>query len=77
MTTIKDQLRWLALQAQKHGKSFIAMDSDGLWYAYDRQPQYHKGNWHGGGEFVCLTPTIGRVSEQMFEVKNLLSDEQL
>lgn len=75
METTKEKLRWLALEAQKHNKSFIAMDDDLLWYAFEKRPEYHVGQWHGGGEYVCLTPTDKKASEQIFEVTKLLNNE--
>ena len=72
-----DKLRWLALEAQKYNKAFIAMDDDGLWYGYEKRPEFRAGNWYNGGDFVCLTPVPDSASEQIFEVTKLLTDEQL
>ena len=76
MATNKEKLRWLALEAQKYNKAFIAMDYNGLWYAYEKRPEYICGRWENGGVFVCLTPVPDEASEQIFEVTKLLTNEQ-
>ena len=75
MITTKEKLRWLALEAQKYNKAFIAMDDDGLWYAYEKRPEYICGRWENGGDLVCLTPVPNNASEQIFEVTKLLTDD--
>ena len=76
MATTKDKLRWLALEAQKYNKAFIAMDYNGLWYAYEKRPEYIYGRWENGGVFVCLTPVHEKASEQIFNVTQILSDNE-
>lgn len=72
-----DKLRWLALEAQKYNKAFIAMEDNGLWYGYEKRPEFSAGYWHNGGDSVCLTPIPDNAFEQIFEVTKLLTDEQL
>ena len=72
-----DKLRWLALEAQKHNKAFIAMEDNGLWYGYEKRPEFCAGYWYNGGDSVCLTPIPDNAFEQIFEVTKLLTDEQL
>ena len=76
MIPTNDKLRLLALEAQKYNKVFIAMDYNGLWYGYEKRPEYIYGRWENGGDFVCLTPVHEKASEQIFEVTKLLTDEQ-
>ena len=76
MATTNDKLRWLALEAQKYNKAFIAMDNDGIWYGYEERPEFYAGAWYNGGDSVCLTPIPDNASEQIFEVTKLLTDEQ-
>ena len=76
MVMTKDKLRWLALEAQKYNKAFIAMDDDGLWYGYEKRPEFCAGNWYNGGDFVCLNPVPDSASEQIFNVTQILLDNE-
>lgn len=75
MIPTNDKLRWLALEAQKYNKAFIAMEDNGLWYGYEKRPEFSAGYWYNGGDSVCLTPIPDNASEQIFEVTKLLTDD--
>lgn len=74
----KEKLRWLALEAKKHNKAFIAMDNDGLWYGHETRPELWSGQWCKGGQWVCLAPIPDKdfadASEHLYEVVQILSD---
>ena len=73
MTEQNYKLKMLASIAKKYNKNFIAKDRHGNWYGYETEPTYNSvvGIWHGGGEYICLTPNEGRISEQLYKVDDL------
>lgn len=80
MATNKEKLRWLANEAKRNGKAFIAMNPDGLWYGYEKRPELWSGQWCKGGTWICLAPIpdkdFDEASSSVFEVEKILYDNR-
>lgn len=80
MSTNKEKLRWLANEAKKHGKAFVAMDNDGLWHGYEKRPEWSGLRWCKGGQWVCLAPIpdkdFNEAFGSVFEVEKILYDNR-
>ena len=80
--TTKEQLKRIAEEAAAHGFKWIAQDKfNGMWYGYTVKPQfvYDRQEWeteHNGDCYLIEVPDDTDYSKQLFNVNELLTNEQ-